>query len=182
MAQRRNPIPVELTNEQLYELERLWFVYGNHGSKTTPGNHGFIQGLIERYQDERQRGDKFSTPTPECEAAVEAILAGQISTDGLSDTEKAVRTTLIKQWAQRVKDEKEWLARTKHQREGNRLAVSDAPKEKSGDRRGLKLINLPEQKPPLPDPELKVILDDMKRRYRVQREREGLEPDGKDAA
>lgn len=35
---------------------------------------------------------------------------------------------------------------------------------------------------PEPNPELKAILDDMKRRYRVQRERNEVEPGGKDAA
>jgi hypothetical protein len=47
----------------------------------------------------------------------------------------------------------------------------------------LRLVKNPDEPPrPEPSPELKAILDDMKRRYRVERERAGREPDGKDAA
>lgn len=47
----------------------------------------------------------------------------------------------------------------------------------------LRLLKNPVERPlPAPDPELKEILDDMKRRDRVQRERIEREPDGKDAA
>jgi hypothetical protein len=47
----------------------------------------------------------------------------------------------------------------------------------------LRLVHSPEerQRPEL-GPELKEVLDDMRRRYRVQRERFEREPDGKDAA
>lgn len=62
--------PVELTEVQRSRLENLWFIYGNHGSKTTPDNHGFIQGLLERGSDERD----FYKPTVECLAAVDAVL------------------------------------------------------------------------------------------------------------
>jgi hypothetical protein len=47
----------------------------------------------------------------------------------------------------------------------------------------LRLVPSPEERPaPAPDPELKEILDDMRRRYRVQQERIERGPDGKDAA
>jgi hypothetical protein len=79
MARRRKAEPVSLTAAQRERLERLWFVYGNHGPKTTPGNHQFIQGLIEHGLDLRplqtMRTPKRDRPTAECEAAVEAILA-----------------------------------------------------------------------------------------------------------
>ncbi len=114
--QKREPIPVELTAEQFYELERLWYYYGNRGPKTTPGNHGFIQGLIERFQDERPKRSKYSTPTPDCEGAVENILAGRISTEGLDERQKAIRDYRIKQWERRVEAEKEWLSQLKHRR------------------------------------------------------------------
>jgi hypothetical protein len=39
---RQGPIPVELSQTQRERLENLWFVYGNHGPKTTMENHGFI--------------------------------------------------------------------------------------------------------------------------------------------
>src|SRR3712207_1800561 len=74
MAKRRKAIPVTLTAWQRQELENLWFIYGNHGPKTTPGNHGFIQGLIEHGMDFRPLKNKYSDPTPECEEAVEKIL------------------------------------------------------------------------------------------------------------
>ena len=61
---------VELSDEQRRRLENLWFVYGNHGPKTTMENHGFIQGFLEHGQDERD----FYHPTPECLAAVDAVL------------------------------------------------------------------------------------------------------------
>jgi hypothetical protein len=61
---------VVLTDEQHAQLENLWFVYGNHGPKTTMDNHGFIQGFLERNSDERD----FYKPTRECLAAVDAVL------------------------------------------------------------------------------------------------------------
>ena len=79
MAKRRRPIPVLLTSRQRERVERLWFYYGNYGPETTPGNHSFIQRLLENGYDERplhtRRTPKSELPTPECEAAVEAILA-----------------------------------------------------------------------------------------------------------
>lgn len=62
---------VEVTEEQRRALERLWFIYGNYGPKTTPGNHQFIQGFLERGQDERD----FNKVTPECLVAVDAVFA-----------------------------------------------------------------------------------------------------------
>jgi hypothetical protein len=62
---------VVLTEGQRERLESLWFVYGNHGPKTTPDNHGFIQGFLERDSGERD----FYKPTAECLAAVDAVLA-----------------------------------------------------------------------------------------------------------
>ena len=79
MAKRRQATPVTLTGSQRGRLERLWFVYGNHGPKTSPGNHQFIQGLLEHGLDLRplqtKRTAKRDRPTEECEAAVEAVLA-----------------------------------------------------------------------------------------------------------
>lgn len=79
MAKRRIATRVTLTDAQRERLERLWFVYGNYGPKTTPGNHQFIQGLLEHGLDLRplqtKRTAKRERPTEECEAAVEAVLA-----------------------------------------------------------------------------------------------------------
>jgi hypothetical protein len=79
MVRRRKVTTVTLTAEQRERLERLWFYYGNYGPKTTSGNHSFIQRLLENGIDERslhtKRTPKSELPTPECEAAVEAVLA-----------------------------------------------------------------------------------------------------------
>jgi hypothetical protein len=79
MAKRRKVTPVTLTAKQRERLERLWFIYGNYGAKRTPGNHSFIQRLLENGYDERplynKRTPKSERPTLECEAAVEAVLA-----------------------------------------------------------------------------------------------------------
>jgi hypothetical protein len=87
MAKRRKAEPVTLSDGQRERLERLWFYYGNYGPETTPGNHQFIQGLLEHGLDLRplrtKRTPKSELPTPECEQAVEAILAA--STDGAGD-------------------------------------------------------------------------------------------------
>ena len=68
---RRESRKVGVTEVQRRELERLWFIYGNYGPKTTPGNHQFIQGFLERGQDERD----FNKVTPECLATVDEVLA-----------------------------------------------------------------------------------------------------------
>jgi len=79
MAIRRKATPVTLTAEQRARLERLWFIYGNYGPKSTPGNHSFIQRLIENGIDERplntKRTPRSQIPTPECEACVDKILS-----------------------------------------------------------------------------------------------------------
>ena len=78
MAKRKKATPVTLTGDQRERLERLWFYYGNYGPATTPGNHQFIQGLLEHGLDLRplhtKRTAKKDKPTEQCEAAVEAIL------------------------------------------------------------------------------------------------------------
>src|SRR5437588_7118421 len=79
MAKRRKAEPVILSDGQRERLERLWFYYGNYGPKTSPGNHQFIQGLLEHGLDLRplqtKRTPKSERPTEECERAVEAVLA-----------------------------------------------------------------------------------------------------------
>lgn len=71
MKRRRREVKkVEVTDGQRRELERLWFVYGNYGPSHTMENHYFIQGFLERGQDERD----FNDVTPECLAAVDAAL------------------------------------------------------------------------------------------------------------
>ena len=42
----------------------------------TNGNHSFIQGLLERGQDERPLKQRGYMPTEECEQAVDKVLSG----------------------------------------------------------------------------------------------------------
>lgn len=141
MNKRRTATRVKLTESQRDHLERLWFVYGNHGPKTTPGNHQFIQGLLEHGLDLRplltKRTAKRDRPTEECEAAVEAALA---STDGAD--EGAARFAL------------------------------------------LRLVLTPDSgiKKQAPDPELKGMLDEMRRTLPANRDRGGFDTGGQDAA
>ena len=67
---RREAKKVELTVGQRKRLEDLWFLYGNYGPRHTMQNHYFIQGFLERGQDERD----FNKVTEECLRAVDAIL------------------------------------------------------------------------------------------------------------
>lgn len=91
MVKRRKATPVVLTAAQRERLERLWFHFGNHGPRTTPGNHQFIQGLLEHGLDLRplrtKRTPKSEIPTPECEAAVDAVLASGDDGDGRGGTQ-----------------------------------------------------------------------------------------------
>jgi len=92
MAIRRKATPVTLTAEQRARLERLWFIYGNYGPKSTPGNHSFIQRLIENGIDERplnhKRTPKSQIPTQECEACVDKILS-ELGHESESDSRHA---------------------------------------------------------------------------------------------
>ena len=69
-----------MNQAQRKALERLWFVFGNHGPKHTWGNHKFIQILIERGEDDREffrQPARITTHKPltkECETAVDEIL------------------------------------------------------------------------------------------------------------
>jgi hypothetical protein len=142
MAKRKKATPVTLTAAQRERLERLWFYYGNYGPATTPGNHQFIQGLLEHGIDLRplhtKRTPKSERPTEECERAVDAALAQ--NGDGTSEAE--------------------------------------------GRRSLLRLIPSPEGGPkfPTPDPELKELLDDIRRNNFARRRRNGNRPGGGDAA
>lgn len=90
MGKSREVVPVSLTARQRRELERLWFVFGNYGSKTTKGNHSFIQGLLERGQDERPLKLKGYIPTDECEQAVERILHSAEQQENVVTTDRIV--------------------------------------------------------------------------------------------
>ncbi len=72
---KREPVKaVELTDGQREALEHLWFVYGNYGPKHKMDNHYFVQGFLERDRDERG----LYKPTPECVAAVDRVLGGDL--------------------------------------------------------------------------------------------------------
>jgi hypothetical protein len=137
MPKSRKATPVTLTNAQRERLESLWFVYGNHGPKTTPGNHQFIQGLLEHGLDLRplqtKRTAKRDVPTEECVAAVETILASKEGVGG-----------------------------------GGLLRLVPSPA-------GAHMTATQ-------DPELKSMLDEMRRRLPANGDRGGLGTGGKDAA
>lgn len=140
MAQRRKATPVTLTQAQRERLERLWFYYGNYGPQTTPGNHQFIQSLLEHGLDLRplqtKRTPKSERPTEECERAVEAVLAADAG-----DTVEA-----------------------------------------DGQRSVLRLLPSPGERRKAPDPEMKQLLEDLRRRRLARRGSEGHLPGGEDAA
>lgn len=143
MAKSRQATPVTLTEAQRERLEHLWFVFGNHGPRTTPGNHQFIQGLLEHGLDFRpfqtKRTAKRDVPTAECVAAVESVLA---SADG-GEEGAAARFGRL------------------------RLVPSPSP--------GCPTL--------APDPELKTLIDEMRRRALPRRDGGGgTEAGGKDAA
>ena len=141
MAKRSAATQVAVTDAQRERLERLWFIYGNHGPKTTPGNHQFIQGLLEHGLDLRplqtKRTAKRDIPTDECVAAVEAVMS---SKDG--EGEGGARLGLL------------------------RLVSSPG--------NALKTVT--------PDPELRKMLDEMRRRISADLDRGVSDAGGKDAA
>ena len=80
---------LELTQKQKYDFERIWFIYGNSGPKSTTMNHKLVQGFyqynenrIEAYKQgminlvERFGEDyaKKNGMTDECVAECEKIL------------------------------------------------------------------------------------------------------------
>lgn len=42
-----------LTEKQLTAFKNLWFIYGNHGKKSTLFNHKLVQGFYEAQEDRR---------------------------------------------------------------------------------------------------------------------------------
>lgn len=141
MTKRRAATRVAVTDAQRERLERLWFIYGNHGLKSTPGNHQFIQGLLEHGLDLRplqtKRTAKRDIPTDECVAAVEAVMSSK-------------------------GDEGEGGARLGPLR----LVPSPGNALKIG----------------APDPELRKMLDEMRRRISTNLDRGVTDAGGKDAA
>jgi hypothetical protein len=96
MASIRKVIPVTLSGKQREKLERLWFVYGNHGPQTTPGNHAFIQGMLEHGIDIRPLKQRGYMPTAECERAVDAVLSRKEEPlEEISEPPKAHRFKLV---------------------------------------------------------------------------------------
>lgn len=71
---------VVITEAQKAELQKLWFIYGNNGAKSTLGNHRFIQNLIESCEDYRKlyvNGNSvLNKLTSECILAVDKVLDG----------------------------------------------------------------------------------------------------------
>ncbi len=61
---------VELTLTQRAGLEKLWFVYGNHGRKHSHAGHRFVQCFLENGEDRRV----FFKPSHELCHAVDVVM------------------------------------------------------------------------------------------------------------
>jgi hypothetical protein len=73
---------IKLTPEQRKKLEAMWFTFGNNGKKHTWGNHKWIQGILERGEDDRnffkrapERMPSWLPISSECEQEVDKVLA-----------------------------------------------------------------------------------------------------------
>ena len=60
---------MNITPEQINQLNNVWFIYGNNGLKHTHGNHKFIQHVLQG-SDYR----KLYKPTKKCMKVVDNIL------------------------------------------------------------------------------------------------------------
>ncbi len=75
---------MNISKEQRRALENLWFIYGNGGPKHSHGNHKFIQGILERGEDDRQFYRRpgnvkgWDALTQECEQQVDALHLGTV--------------------------------------------------------------------------------------------------------
>lgn len=76
---------MKLTENQVKELEKLWFVFGNNGKKSTLFNHKYIQGFLEAGEDRKEpylnglerlkeRGMEKDGITQDCIESVEKIV------------------------------------------------------------------------------------------------------------
>lgn len=59
-----------LSDDKIKLLEKLWFVYGNHGRYSTLPNHKFIQNILTANEDYRD----FYKPSNDCIEAVDNII------------------------------------------------------------------------------------------------------------
>lgn len=64
-----------LTPEKKRALNDLWFIYGNYGIRSTPGNHKFIQRFLDGPEDAREDYRSHGL-TDQCIKAVDDILKG----------------------------------------------------------------------------------------------------------
>lgn len=67
---------IKLSEKQIKELKKLWFVYGNGGEKHTLFNHKYIQGIIE-CSEQRTEYLKKKLVTEECKNEVESVINSQ---------------------------------------------------------------------------------------------------------
>lgn len=64
---------MELDISQRRALTKLWFIYGNNGSRHTDAGHKFIQRLLDSGTDQRE----FYRPGKELTDLVDKIIQGQ---------------------------------------------------------------------------------------------------------
>lgn len=78
-------LKVNLSTKQIEELNKLWFMFGNNGKKSTLFNHKYIQGFLERSEDRKipyvegreilkSKGKLEAAITDDCIIAVENIV------------------------------------------------------------------------------------------------------------
>jgi len=66
---------VNLSDQQIDGLRRLWFDYGNNGSQHSDGNHKFIQRFLDRSQDTRYDYPRACGLTRDCVRDVDEIIS-----------------------------------------------------------------------------------------------------------
>lgn len=82
---------VTLTDLQRKKLSRLWFIYGNNGTKNTSFNHKFIQRLLDSSEDHRgvflemRKGLSVSLAVIKRGVSVESIMLTQECIDAVDE-------------------------------------------------------------------------------------------------
>lgn len=67
------PTTLNLTTDQQRQIRKLWFVYGNYGSRHSDDDHKFLQRLLDKDTDERE----FYRPSKEVKRLVDAVLRNE---------------------------------------------------------------------------------------------------------
>lgn len=85
---------IVLTESQRKALEKLWFIYGNHGKKHSHSNHRFIQNLLSRGEDDREFYLQGSQNMREKGYSEEKISADALTQECIDAVDKIIEPTL----------------------------------------------------------------------------------------